>query len=491
MELSVIGVIGAGAMGAGIAQVCLQAGLRVKLFDSNPAVQASAQSEILGRIARQVEKNALPQDSVAQCTSRLELATALEALAGAQVVIEAIIERLNAKQALFKALEAIVSPDAVLASNTSSISIAAIALGCKNRERVCGLHFFNPAPLMRLVEVVAAPATDEKTMDIAVALSKRIGKVPVRVKDGPGFLVNLAGRAYLTEALHIVQDGVTDPATVDRIMRDACGFRMGPFELMDLTGLDVNFPATNFIYQGYQHDSRLKTTTLHELLFNAGRYGRKTGRGFYEYGSEASPAPPASASPKTPNAFAAKLAEPSPKFEILQNIYGLQEGGSTVLADPFGEDAATVAARLGINPERMVALDLIALDHGHVTLMLPLGGSIERLESVAGWLRGYGLKVDTIKDSPGFVAQRILAMVANLGCELAQTGVCAPEDIDLAMKLAQNYPRGPLEWADHLGPKAVHRVLLSMQAITGSDRYRPSLWLRRRALLGRSIYECS
>jgi len=403
------------------------------------------------------------------------------------VVIEAIIERLDAKQSLFKALEDVVAPDAVLATNTSSLSVAAIALGCKHRERVCGLHFFNPVPLMKLVEVISAPATSELTMEIATALSKTIGKVPVRVKDGPGFLVNLAGRAYATEGLHIVQENVADPAIVDRIMRDACGFRMGPFELMDLTGIDVNFQATSYIYQGYQHDVRLKTTTLHELMFNAGLYGRKTGQGFYAYGADTPPAPaPAAAAP---GGFAATLAEAAAGFDVLRRDYGLTEGGDTVLAAPMGEDASTLAARLGIDPARLVALDLIALDRKHVTLMAPLGGSEERLAAVALWLRGHGLTVEIIKDSPGFVAQRILAMVANLGCELAQIGIGTPQDIDLAMKLAQNYPRGPLEWAAHLGPANVHGILTAIQAITGSDRYRPSLWLRRRALLNRPIHE--
>jgi 3-hydroxybutyryl-CoA dehydrogenase len=488
MAVEIMAVIGAGAMGAGIAQIGLTAGLQVKLYDTNAAALQKARDDILGRIARLVEKKSLPEGSVEDAKARLELAETLEALAPAQVVIEAIIERLDAKQGLFKALEAVVAADAVLATNTSSLSVAAIAMGCKHRERVCGLHFFNPVPLMKLVEVIAAPATNAKTVEIATELSKLIGKVPVSVKDGPGFLVNLQGRAYATEALHIIQEGVTDPATLDRMMRDACGFRMGPFELMDLTGIDINFHATNYIYQGYQHDVRLKTTTLHELMSHAGLYGRKTGQGFFSYSGEKSPSPPpAELPPRAP--FTARLAEPGAGFELLKAEYGLLEGDGTILAAPIGEDATTVAARLGIDPGKLVALDLTALDLRHVTLMAPLGGSKTRLEKVSSWLRGQGLTVEIISDSPGFVVQRMLAMVANLGCELAQIGIGTPKDIDLAMKLAQNYPRGPLEWAEHLGPKTVFGILTAIQAITGSDRYRPSLWLRRRALLGRPIHE--
>jgi 3-hydroxybutyryl-CoA dehydrogenase len=489
MELTVLGVVGAGAMGAGIAQIGLTAGLQVKLFDANPGALEKARGEILSRIARLVEKKALPAESVEASSARLVLAGSLDELADTQVVIEAIIERLDAKQTLFKSLEAVVSRETVLATNTSSLSVAAIALGCAHRDRVCGLHFFNPVPLMRLVEVIAAPGTSQATVEIATDLSRRIGKIPVSVKDGPGFLVNLAGRAYATEALHIVQEGVTDPATVDRIMRDACGFRMGPFELMDLTGIDVNFQATNYIYQGYQHDSRLKTTSLHELMSNAGLYGRKTGRGFFDYSGDAPPAPSTPRSIAAPAAFGARIGEPAPGFDALRRDYGLVEGDDAVLVAPLGEDAASVAARLEVDTARLVALDLTGMDRRHVTLMTSLGGSAARLDRVAAWLRGHGLTVEVVKDSPGFVAQRILAMVANLGCELAQIGIGTPEDIDLAMKLAQNYPRGPLEWADHMGPKTVHSTLLGMQAVTASDRYRPSLWLRRRALLDRSIYE--
>jgi len=480
--ISTLGVVGAGPMGAGIAQIGLTAGLNVVLFDLSQDALAKAGKEIEGRIARMVEKGQLDDDAVEQARSRLTLAATLDDFAPCEVVIEAIIERLEPKQALFAQLEGIVTETAILASNTSSLSIAAIAKGCRNTARVCGLHFFNPVPLMKLVEVIVAPATSAQTAERATALSKLLGKVPVTVKDGPGFLVNLQGRAYTTEGLAILQEGVADIFTIDRIMREGAGFRMGPFELLDLTGIDVNYPVTTFIYEGYQHDPRLKTTTMHALMADAGRFGRKTGQGFYDY------APGAAAAPEAPESSGRKLcprfAEPSPYWSALGDV---ETGDDVTLIAPLGEDCATACHRLGLDPRRTVAIDFTAAERSHLTVMAAVGGGDRALE-VADWLRGLGFAVDVIKDSPGFVLQRILAMVANLGCELAQIGVGSPADIDTAVKLALNYPLGPLELAEKLGLAHCHAIMQQLQAITGSDRYRPSLWLRRRAQLGLSAH---
>ena len=486
-DVTTLGVVGAGPMGAGIAQTGLTAGLRVILYDLNGEALAKSGKEIIGRIARLVEKGQLPEGYAAEAEARLTLAEGMEAFAPCEAVVEAIIERLEPKQKLLAALEGVVGPRAILASNTSSLSVAAIAANCTDKCRVCGLHFFNPVPLMKLVEVVVAPGTSVETAERATALSKAIGKVPVTVKDGPGFLVNLQGRAYATEGLAIVQEGVTDPATLDRIMRDAAGFRMGPFELMDLTGIDVNFAATTFIYEGYQHDPRLKTTTLHELMFHAGRFGRKTGQGFHDYregaAQEANPAPEiGDARP-----FTATIGEPAAGFDLLKQ-HGLSEGAGPVLIAPVGEDCSTACHRLGLDPASTVAIDFTAAERKHLTLMTAPGGGAAA-QGVAEWLRSHAFTVEVIKDSPGFVLQRMLAMIANLGCELAQIGVGSPADIDLAMKLAQNYPKGPLEWAAWLGEAKTFAIIGQLHAITGSDRYRPSLWLRRRAMLGLPVHQ--
>src|SRR5690348_6567825 len=493
--LDTIGVVGAGAMGAGIAQSALMAGLRVILHDANGAALAKARGEVHARIARLAEKGQLTADAAADAEGRLTLAERLQELAPAQIVIEAIVEQLEPKQRLFAALEDIVPADTVLATNTSSLPVAAVARPCRHRERVCGLHFFNPVPLMRLVEVIRAADTSERTMERALELAQRLGKTAVRVKDVPGFLVNLLGRAYLTEALHIQHEGVAPVATIDRIMREAAGFRMGPFELMDLTGIDVNFPATRVVYEGFQHDPRLKTTVLHESLFTAGQLGRKTGRGFHDYG-EAKAASPAAggedpgAPPRGEPGGAPVTAWIAGETQELGRIIergvrlAAADQAEVLLVSPMaGEDAAAAAARLRLDPVRAVAVDFLGMEKSFLTLMATIGGD-GAAAKLAAFLRGTGLSVAVIRDSPGFVAPRILAMVVNLACEAAQIGIGSPEDIDIAMRLAQNYPRGPFEWGEWLGAERVHDALRRMQEITGSDRYRPSLWLRRRALLG-------
>lgn len=482
MQLRTLGVVGAGPMGAGIAQIGLTAGLNVVLYDVNGEAAAKAGVEIIARIAKLEEKEKVAAGSAEAARARLKVAADLSAFAACELVVEAIIERLDVKQALFAQLEAIVTPQATLASNTSSLSIAAIASRCTYKARVGGMHFFNPVPLMKLVEVVAAPDTSAETVAFITAACELLGKTPVTVKDAPGFLVNLQGRAYALEGLAIAQEGVAPPAVIDRILKAGAGFRMGPFELMDLTGIDVNFAATTAIYEGYQHDPRLKTTPLHQLMANSGRFGRKSGRGFYDYSQDA-PSAPSPAPPPQAVALQPRLAEPGAHWDKLSAATNLVAGDDVTLIAPIGEDCATTCARLGLDPKCTVAIDLTGIEQKHLTVMAAIGGS-QAAARTADWLRCCGFVVEQIEDSPGFVLQRVIAMVANLGCELAQIGVSSPQNIDIAMKLAQNYPRGPLEWADWLGVAKTHEIMRQLHVITGSDRYRPSLWLRRRAQLG-------
>ncbi len=490
----ILGVVGAGAMGQGIVQVALQSGLHVILHDAREGGAAAGRDAVIARLNRLVEKDRLEAGEVADMQTRVTVASGLEDFSPCNAVIEAIFENLELKQEIFKQLEEIVTEDCILASNTSSLLIASVARVCKNRSRIAGMHFFNPVPLMRLVEVIRGPETEAEVAEALDILGKRLGRTPVIVKDAPGFLVNLGGRAYTTEAMRILHDGVATPAQIDAVMRDCCAFRMGPCELMDLTGVDVNYPVSQIVYQGYDQDPRLKTSFPHLALLESGNFGRKTGAGNYSYDEKGQRTDNASGDFLTDTAAATRvvIGEASDKLEAFVREIGLEaiadDGKSPILAAPEGEDCSGFAARLGVDFRRLVALDLSCDTHKRVTLMSTPGGDKSALESVAASIITSGRTVTAIQDSPGFIAQRIRAMIANLGCEMAQISIAAPEQIDLAMKLGLNYPLGSLEMAESIGLENLYATLEMMQKINGEDRYRPSQWLRRRALLGLSIY---
>lgn len=485
----VLGVVGAGAMGSGIAQVALTGGIRVRLSDTNPAQLENARRTLFQRLDRLAEKGEAKPDQIAQAKNRLELVDGATALAPCGVVIEAIIENLEAKQSLFRAVEAVVDEHAIIASNTSSIPIASIAQACRHRRRIAGMHFFNPVPLMRLVEIIASADTDPITADRLAELGMRLGRTPVKVKDAPGFLVNFGGRAYYQEALHILQENAAGAEDVDLVMRECCGFRMGPFELLDLTGMDVNYPVSEIVHKGYWYDPRVKTTPLHESMYLAGRFGRKTGQGFHRYDADGKKLPAVAPQPAAA-VKPARVVVPEPRQDLLALALAAgvetrapDDGASPILTAPWGEDCTTMCARLGLDPRRSVAIDLSHDTAKRITMMMAPSGATAVGDSVAALLRAAGRKVTRIKDSPGFIAQRITAMIANLGCEMAQMGLASPADIDKAMQLGLNYPAGPLALAQKLGVKRTYEIMSRLFEITGSDRYRPSLWLRRRALL--------
>ena len=357
------------------------------------------------------------------------------------------------------------------------------------------MHFFNPVPLMKLVEVVRGPDTSDEAIAVLNRLGKRMGRVPVTVKDAPGFLVNLGGRAYTTEAMRILYERVASPAQIDAVMRDCCGFRMGPLELADLTGVDVNYPVSLFVYDGYNQDPRLKTSFPHRALYEAGRFGRKTGQGNYRYGEDGKPEDDGSADHTTTAAPAESLVLGEVDETALPFLAGLKaklidhdDGKSPIVAELLGEDCSAHAVRTDVDARRLVGLDLSCDTTKRVTIMTAPGAETSARDAVAALIARSGRAVTAIKDSPGFIAQRMRAMVANLGCEMAQIGIAAPQEIDLAMRLGLNYPLGPLELAEHMGLSDTLAILERLQAITGDDRYRPSLWLKRRAGLGLAIH---
>ena len=490
----VVGVVGAGAMGQGIAQVSAAGGMRTIILDAKPGAAEAAKAAIAGRLDRLVEKGRMSDTAAAAAKDCLEAVEDVAGLAGCDTVVEAVFEDLEVKQSLFKQIEDVVSDDCIIASNTSSIPIASIARACRVKGRIAGLHFFNPVPIMKLVEVIRGPETEDAVAAALSELGKRMTRIPVTVKDAPGFLVNLGGRAFTTEGLRIVHDAVATPAQVDAIMRDCRHFRMGPFELMDLTGIDVNFPVSLIVYDGYMQDPRLKTSPIHKALYDAGRLGRKTGAGWFSYGEGGKPltekaGPGESPDHETDAAPAAKvaLAENDDALAAFCAEIGLtvgpDDGACPILAAPVGEDATTVSVRTGADFRRLVALDLLCDTATRVTVMTAPGADPSVRDAVAAAICASGRKVTAIKDSAGFVSQRISAMVANLGTFMAEIGLASPADIDLAMKLGLNYPMGPLELSAELGLKNHVKILEALQAVTGEDRYRPTPWLRRRAAL--------
>ncbi|MBT3361901.1 MAG: 3-hydroxyacyl-CoA dehydrogenase [Rhodospirillales bacterium] len=493
----VIGVVGAGAMGRGIAQVAATGGCSVKLFDAHPETSKEAVEFIDNMLSRAVEKNRMSADEARTAMAGIEIVETVSALADSHVVIEAAIENLDVKRQIFAELESIVGDDVILASNTSSLSVTTIAASCNRPERVAGFHFFNPVPLMKLVEVIDGVRTEPWVADFLVGLGSRMGREPVRVADAPGFLVNQVGRGYTIEAAHLCSEGVADFADVDRIMRDAAGFRMGPLELMDLTAIDVTHPATELIYEQFFHEPRYRPSTLMKTRMEAGLLGRKTGQGFYAYEGGKQQTPEEKTSPEYDGrAVWVTPSNPETHEQIVSllkrlnaNLDDGEEPGeeSLISVAPLGIDATTASLEEGLNPEHTIALDtLLGLDSRRTIMKTPVTDPAFTA-SAHGLFASDDTPVTAIRDSAGFVAQRILAMIVNIGCSIAQSGAATPQDIDKAVTLGLGYPHGPLAFGDFLGADRVLEILISIFEMTGDPRYRPTPWLRRRALLGESL----
>jgi 3-hydroxybutyryl-CoA dehydrogenase len=485
----VAGVAGAGTMGRGIAQVLAQCGVRTLVFDAQPGAAQKAKDSVSQALGKLVEKGRLDAAGLQRTLAQMEIAASLEDLARCHVVIEAIVEDLGAKRELFSKLESIVSPECIIASNTSSLSVTAMAAACKRPERVAGYHFFNPVPVLKIVEVVDGVRTAPWATDALTALAKRFGHAPVRCKDTPGFIVNHAGRAFVPESLRVLSEGVADFASIDRILTQAAGFRIGPFALMDLVGLDVAHAVMKSMYQQYYEEPKYRPSFLAEPRVAAGLLGRKTGQGWYKYGQDgtAAPLPEAPAPKALPmsiwvvpelkdffSTFKARLeAKPSPQ--------------SICFVAPLGHDATTAALDLGLDPTRTVALDPLFGFAKRRTLMTTPATRAEVREAAHGLLASDGVPVSVINDSPGFVAQRVVAHIVNVGCDIVQMRIASPQDLDRAVVLGLGYPHGPLAMGDAIGAKKILSVLDAMHAIFQEPRYRPSPWLRRRAQLGVSL----
>ena len=499
-----IGVVGAGAMGRGIAQLFAQCGCEVRLHDSQPEATAAALHEIGKTFARLAEKGKLSSEQAQAAQARISAATELGALADCELVIEAIVERLDAKRALFQNLEGIVGPDAVLATNTSSLSVTAIAAACSRPQRVAGIHFFNPVPLMKVVEVVRGARSDERVVARLIELVRAAGHRPVVAADTPGFLVNHAGRGYGTEALKALGEGVADVVTIDRILREQVrfggnGFRLGPFELLDLTALDVSHPVMESIYRQFYDEPRFRPSVITAQRLAGGLLGRKSAEGFYRYVDgkqevpEEAPVPAAGALPPVwlpPGGREAALAATAAGLGATVETGDRASARALILLAPLGLDATAAAA--GFDATRAVAVDTL-FDHApgscqRRVLMPTPATRPEFVDAARALFAADGATVSVLRDSPGFVAQRVVAMVVSIGCEIAQQRIAEPADIDAAVRGGLGYPAGPLEMGDALGPATILAILEGMHAVTADPRYRPAQWLRRRALLGLPLH---
>ncbi len=408
-----IAVVGAGTMGSGIAQVAATAGCTVHVIDVNEEILARAQTQILKYLDRAVEKGrleALQRDDIVgrlRWHNSVEKAASETAGAGSPIdlVIEAVVEKLPVKHDVFRQAEAAFNDNAVLATNTSSLSITRIAAPLRRPGRLVGMHFFNPAPLLPLVEIVAGADTDVHTVDAVFDMVGAWGKTPVRVKDTPGFIVNRVARGFYLEALRLLGEGVGGVDEIDFVMKRHGGFKMGPFELMDLVGLDVNLAVSTSVWEQFDRATRFTPHDIQRTLVEQGHLGRKSGRGFYAYRDGAPPIP------------------------------------------------ACIVDRQSFQLTPLLS------------------------DAMLAFCRRAGAESATSTEQ--FILTRILSAVINEAGHALTDGIASREDIDTAMKKGTNYPKGPLIWADEIGPRTVRGVLSSLNETVDDGRYEPADWFGR------------
>jgi 3-hydroxybutyryl-CoA dehydrogenase len=486
-------------MGRGIAQIAAQAGSQVWLFDMQASAIENARQSIVDQWKKLFEKGRISEDQLDQYAQRLMPAASLNDLADCDLVIEAIVERLDIKKSFFADLEKIIDPRTVLASNTSSLSVTAIASALNHPERFAGYHFFNPVPLMKVVEVIAGIKTDPATCTRLSTYAVQFGHKPVTALDSPGFIVNHAGRGYGTEALRIIGEGVSDFVTVDRILRDQVGFKLGPFELMDLTALDVSHLVMESIYHQYYEEPRYRPSVITAQRLAGGVVGRKSGEGFYKYidgKPQITPEPPAPKLEQLPPVWvSSRAARRAELFQLLKDLGAKIETGSAPSAQalcivaPLGFDVTTVAIVERLDPSRTIGIDMLFQDNATRRRVLATNPATrEDIRNAAHALfASDGKPVSIIRDSGGFITQRVVATIINIAADICQQQICTPQDLETAVTLGLGYPMGPLAMGDLLGPDNILETLFNLQTVYGDTRYRPSPWLRRRGAIGLSL----
>jgi 3-hydroxybutyryl-CoA dehydrogenase len=530
---SVIGVLGAGTMGNGIAQLAARSGARTLLYDPFPdALEKGTQSARKG-LAKEAEKGKLTEEQAKAAAESLSPVGDMAALTDCELVIEAAPERLELKHEMYAKLSQIVGEQCVLATNTSSLLVTAIARGASHPERVVGMHFFNPAPLMRLLEVVAGVQSSPQALALARATGEAMGKTVIVAKDGPGFIVNRCNRPFGLEALRLLQEQISDVQTIDRICRLEGGFRMGPFELMDLVGVDTGLEISESFYAQSYGEPRWRPSMIAARQVAAGLYGRKSGRGYYDYGDGAhrpqDPEPPTPGAPGQGEGVVVICGEGvvAQELRVAAGAAGYEvrtphEPSGGVLpalfvdcdAKPAGKDArasndAGVPDRRGAHPHMHGGARLVLCASGSLSALDPDGSAVgfhflpplekctlveltrsETSSPVAAaraerFFAALGRHVAWVGDAPGLALGRIVCQVINESAFALGEGVGSAKDIDTGMVLGLSHPRGPLEWADMIGLDHVLTVLGALGEEYREERYRPAPMLRRLVAAGR------
>ncbi|MFJ8927749.1 3-hydroxyacyl-CoA dehydrogenase [Streptomyces sp. NPDC102364] len=488
-----IRIVGAGAMGRGIAQWAASAGHTVELGDVRAEAVREAVDFVRSMLDRAVAKGRMTAEDGAAAVARLvPLDDPWAPGPDVELVVEAVREDLDTKAEVFGKLEQALPATTVFATNTSSLSVTRIAAPLADPTRLAGLHFFNPVPLMRIVEVVPGAATRRELPALLTELVESCGHRAVTVADTPGFLVNHAGRGLVTEALALLEESVARPADIDRVARDVLGLRMGPFELMDLTGLDVTAAVIDSIWQGFRHEPRLRPSYLTPNRVTAGFLGRKTGRGWYAYGPEASDSPeePVSGDAGRPvhvvgegeDARALRDALTAAGASVEND--GHPSAEALVLVPVWGTTVADAIAAHELPAARTFGVDPLSMAGGRRVLSVtPAADPTAARDARAVLARGEHT-VTIVRDTAGSVAQRLLASVVSVASSIAERGLAAPADIDLAVTLGLGYPTGPLAWGDRVGAARMLDLQRSLHTTTGDPRHRPTRWLTERALLG-------